>query len=197
MTELPGKGSLLITITGRASGMRRRWVAGALAGAVGLVPHLLSMQAASASHDAVPNPDNTTHDVERISLTYVGERATLQGEVQVSRSDLNTVSGAGDVHVRDISYSTPQGWAGATWCSAYRPLSLSTCDHFQVRFNLREDETGNYATSDWKVVGCHEHGHAAGLGHRTDSNARASCMKSPSGSAELTEHDIATINGDV
>lgn len=176
---------------------RNRQLRSALASTVGLVAAVIAAKPAAASHDTTPNPDNATQDVERISLTSVGQVADLQGELQVGRSEIAFQTGTSDLHVRDIDYSVPRGWAGLTWCSAFRPLSLSTCDHFQIRFNLRFDETGYLTTDGWKTVGCHEFGHAAGLGHRADQYAEQSCMKSPSSSQVLTNHDLITINGDV
>lgn len=173
----------------------QREVLAAVAAAVTASPLFLP-GSVEASHDIEPNPDNAQQDVERIELGWAGQNAFYNGEIEVGASEINFATGTSDLHVRDIAYSTDQGWAGLIWCSGdWWPGGR--CDHFQVRFNTRFEETGHYTAENWKATGCHEYGHTGGLGHRADEWAAQSCMKDPPSSLSLTNHDLVTINGDV
>lgn len=159
---------------------------------------LLSSSPAAANHDWGWNPDNTAHDVEKLSLTSNGSAAVDNGRTELDRSDLQTYTGTSDVHVEDSSFS--DGWYGLAWCSTdVAPPSGGRCDHFWVQFNTRTTTRDSFSSTNWKKLGCHELGHTGGLYEQSDTATYPnSCMRQ--GKSEiinLDSHDISTINGDV
>lgn len=159
---------------------------------------VLGIEPAYANNDWGTNPDNKTHDVEKLSLGSNANSAVDHGKSELNRSELTTTSNSNDVHVED--WWRADGWYGVTWCStdAYPPAG-GKCDHFWVEFNLRTTSRDNFSSTNWKKLGCHELGHTGGLHEQTDISGHPnSCMRQ--GKLEkisLDSHDISTINADV
>lgn len=172
------------------------------AAAMAVMLIVISPSAGFAGHGGQANsgtPDNTTHGVDRHSLTANGETATAQGIAQLDRSKMNaSLSACCDVQVYDASYGDSGDWnnvAGKTDCIDDNWWN-NVCNEYRVRFN--QSNMSSYS-GDWRVIGCHEFGHTAGLGHRyasTDSDDN-SCMRSglyTYATRTFDSHDINAIN---
>jgi hypothetical protein len=163
---------------------------------------LATPAAVYAGHGGQANsgtPDNTSHGVDRNSISSLGDSATKHGIAQLNRTKMDaSLATSGDVEVYDGYYGNSGDWngvAGSTDCIDSNWYN-NVCNVYRVRFN--QSNMSSYS-SDWRVLGCHELGHTAGLGHRyasTDSNDN-SCMRSglyTTANEDFDTHDIDAIN---
>lgn len=125
------------------------------------------------------------------SLTAKGKSAMEWGKRELERSVITTSWGGGDIEVHD--YATKGvTWGAQTRCKDWNALWTS-CDVFTIQFNTA------FKHSDWTwvVMGCHEFGHTADLGHRSSSNDTDdnSCMRSSTTTAyyKFDKHDLNAI----
>lgn len=135
-------------------------------------------------------------------MTSKVDDAVQHGIAQLDRTDMDaSLSCSGDVEVYDAYYGTFGDWNdtyGRTNCDNWT-LFYIHCDIYHVRYNLTYFAA--YSADKVKSGGCHEFGHTAGLGHRTDANDDYdnSCMWSTvSGTRQNYDtHDIDAINDTV
>jgi hypothetical protein len=147
------------------------------------------------------------HDPNPHTFYYSGVESGTRGAVEWARAQryeptsintsvLSSVSSLTDVVVYDEDYST---FCGYTWHPAgiigghVQCVSLAAgnrCEKHEARYDLSwmNSETVNGRN----IIACHETGHTLGLTHR---NAEPGCMNHPLGPGELTEHDVAHLNG--
>lgn len=160
---------------------------------------------AFAGHGGEANsgtPDNKEHCVDRNSIGSDVEDAVAHGIAQLDRSDMDAkLSCSGDVEVYDDYYGTAGDWNGKygrTNCEDWEFLHRH-CDVYRIRYNLTY--FAGYSSGQVKSGGCHEFGHTAGLGHRTDADNTYdnSCMWASVSSdrQNFDTHDLDAINEEV
>lgn len=151
-------------------------------------------------HDDFIDPDNVDHYVDRFNVETQTSNATIHGIAELNRTKMNaTLSGSGDVTVYDYTYGDIGDWEnvrGKTFCYDKTWTQLE-CDKYDLAFNLTNLYGKTVAV--WNHVGCHEFGHTAGLGHRTEDNDTNdnSCMRQGGDNQYFDSHDTELIDEDV